>query len=124
MSALLDTTVLIDLLRGVPAAREYLGGLPQIPTASEITRIEVWRGLRSGERAGAERLFGKLAWRSLDESVARRAGELGRRWRRSHAAISIADLAIAATADLLELPLATTNLRHFPMFPSLRPAYR
>jgi predicted nucleic acid-binding protein len=124
VSALLDTTVLIDLLRGSPAAREYLQGLSSVPTCSELTRIEVWRGLRSGERAGAEQLFGKLRWRSLDESVARRAGELGRRWRRSHPGVSVADLAIAATAELLALPLATTNVRHFPMFERLRPAYR
>jgi predicted nucleic acid-binding protein len=33
-------------------------------------------------------------------------------------------LVIAATAEQLGLPLATLNVRHFPMFPELEPAYR
>ena len=31
---------------------------------------------------------------------------------------------IAATAALLDIPLATLNVRHFPMFEGLEPAYR
>jgi predicted nucleic acid-binding protein len=33
-------------------------------------------------------------------------------------------LVIAATAERLGLPLATLNVRHFPMFEGLEPAYR
>jgi predicted nucleic acid-binding protein len=55
--------------------------------------------------------------------VARRAGELGRRWRRSHPGIGVADLAIAATVEQVDATLATRNLKHFPMFKNLRPPY-
>lgn len=123
MSAVLDTTVLIDVLRGAEDARRYLLGLEERPRCSEVSRIEVWRGLRSGERAGAERLFASLIWQPLDESVSRRAGELGRRWRDSHPGIGLADLAIAATAQLTGLPLATHNVGHFPMLEPLQPPY-
>lgn len=124
MSAVLDTTVLIDVLRGHPSAVDYVLALTEVPACSEVTRVEVLRGLRSPERRSAERLFLQMRWLPVDEDVARLAGELGRRLRRSHTGIGVADLIIAATSELAGLPLATTNVRHFPMFARLRPAYR
>ena len=121
---LLDSTIVIDLLRGHRPALEFVGGLDQVPAASEITRVEVLRGVRSGERRMTERLLGTLAWIALDEPIARRAGELGRRWRASHRGLATADLVIAATAIEHELGLATLNVRHFPMFEKLTPPYR
>ncbi len=119
----LDTTVLIDHLRGVAAAAEYLRSLPAVPTCSEVTRAEVLQGLRSSERRSAEALFAVLHWADVDEKIARRAGELGRRYRRSHPGLAQADLLIAATALELDQPLATANTRHFPMFARLRAPY-
>jgi predicted nucleic acid-binding protein len=123
MTSVLDTSVIIDVLRGLPAAVQYVQGLDVVPACSEITRVEVTRGLRSAERAATERLFHQLRWMPLDESIARRAGELGRAWRKGHAGISTADLVIAATAEQLEASLATTNTTHFPMFKRLTPPY-
>ena len=51
------------------------------------------------------------------------AGELGRACRRSHHGIGTVDLVIAATVQELGLELATGNVKHFPMFPGLRPPY-
>jgi len=90
----------------------------------EVTRVELLRGLRSHERGAAERLFAGLRWVGVTEPIARRAGELGRTWRRSHTGIATIDLIIAATALELGAQLATANVRHFPMFPDLEPAYR
>lgn len=123
MSAVVDSMVLIDVLRGLDAAVRYLDSLPEPATCSEVSRIEVIKGLRSHERAVAEHLFGALSWVPVDEAIARRAGELGRAHRRSHGLIDAADLAIAATAQVLGLPLATANVRHFPMFEGLAPPY-
>ena len=91
--------------------------------ASEVTRVEILRGLRSHERGPAERAFAALRWASVDESIARRAGDLGRQWRRSHRTIGLADLLIASTAIGLQAELATSNVRHYPMFPDLVPPY-
>jgi len=55
--------------------------------------------------------------------VAEEAGTLGRRWLPSHNGIDSADLAIAATVIVIGGRLVTLNVRHFPMFPGLRPAY-
>lgn len=123
MSVTLDTSVLVDHLRASSPATEYLAGLDDRPCCSEISRIEVMQGLRSSERGAADRLFALIAWVPVSEAVARRAGELGRQWRRSHPGIGVADLAIAATAEHLDGTLATVNLKHFPMFEGLRAPY-
>jgi predicted nucleic acid-binding protein len=123
MSVDFDTSLLIDVLRADPAALDYVRGVSEVPACSEVTRIEVARGLRSAERARTERLFQAIRWVPLDEPIARRAGELGRRWDRHRPGISLADLVIAATAQEVDAELATTNVRHFPMFESLQPPY-
>lgn len=123
MSVVFDTSILIDVLRGDVAALGYVRGVTEVPTCSEVTRIEVARGLRSGERTSAEQLFRTLHWVPLDEPIARRAGELGRRWDRHRPGISLADLVIAATAEQVDAELATANVRHFPMFADLQPPY-
>jgi predicted nucleic acid-binding protein len=123
MSVVLDTSVLIDILRNDASALAYVRALQEVPACSEVTRIEVMRGLRSAERTGAEQLFRALRWVPVDEPLARRAGELGRRWDRHRPGISLADLVVAATAEQVEAELATTNIRHFPMFAGLRAPY-
>jgi predicted nucleic acid-binding protein len=123
LRVVLDTSVLVDHLRSSPQAAEYLASLQDRPSCSEISRIEVIQGLRSAERKAAERLFALLDWIPVSEAVARRAGDLGRRWRSSHPGIGVADLAIAATAEQIEGTVATRNLKHFPMFGGLRAPY-
>jgi predicted nucleic acid-binding protein len=122
--AVLDSTVLADMLRGHPQALDFVLELTDTPTCSEVTRVEIIRRLRSFERSPAERWFAKIDWIPLDEGIARRAGELGRRWRGSHPGIGTPDLIVAATAEQLGVELATHNVRHFPMFEGLRPPYR
>jgi predicted nucleic acid-binding protein len=123
VSVVFDTSILIDVLRGDAAALGYVRSVTNVPICSEVTRIEVARGLRSGERASAEQLFRTLHWVPLDEPIARRAGELGRRWDRHRPGISLADLVIAATAEQVDADLATANVRHFPMFEELQAPY-
>lgn len=122
MTIVLDTTVLIDWLRGLPAAENYLLALAEPAHCSEVTRVEIMQGLRSSERRAVERLFAALDWVAVGEEIARTAGDLGRRYRQSHR-LGIADLVVAATAQQLGTTVVTTNVRHFPMFASLRPPY-
>jgi predicted nucleic acid-binding protein len=123
VSIVFDTSILIDVLRGDAAALHYVRRVTDVPTCSEVTRIEVTRGLRRSERTRAEQLFRTLRWLPLDEPIARRAGELGRRWDRHRPGISLADLVVAATAEQVDAELATANVRHFPMFEGLQPPY-
>jgi hypothetical protein len=124
VAVLVDTSILIDLLRGHPAARDYLRGLDEPPLVSEVTRVEVLRGLRTTERDATERLFDALRWVAVDEAIARRAGELGRHWDRHRPGIALPDLVIAASAEHLDAELATMNVRHFPMLRELSPPYK
>jgi len=119
----LDTSVLIDVLRGSEAAAAWLADLDELPLCSEITRAEVLRGVRSPERSRTERLLAALRWAPVDETTSRRAGELGRRHRGGHRGLGVADLLVAATALVHDAELATGNARHYPMFPGLRPPY-
>jgi predicted nucleic acid-binding protein len=89
-----------------------------------VTRAEVSRGVRSNERRLTERFLATIRWAVVDEAISGLAGELGRRFRRSHGAIGTTDLVVAATAQRLEIPLGTLNVRRFPMVEGLEPAYR
>lgn len=125
MSVLVDTSVLIDYLRGHPAASEVLERERSIATlhASEITRLEVLAGMRPAEEDATRALLSTLVWHPVDDQIAERAGALGRRWLPSHRGIDSADLAIAATALETGTALLTLNMRHFPMFSGLRAPY-
>jgi predicted nucleic acid-binding protein len=58
----------------------------------------------------------------VTEDIARRAGEWLKHYRASHG-IDDFDALIAATAEQHGLPLATLNLKHFPMFPKPKAAW-
>lgn len=125
MSVLVDTSVLVDHLRGHRPAGELLerertaGALH----ASEMTRLEILAGMRAAEERGTRSLLSTLVWHPVDADVAEDAGALGRRWLPGHPGIDGADLAIAATALRTGSRLLTCNVRHFPMFSDLRPPY-
>ncbi|MBD0330656.1 MAG: type II toxin-antitoxin system VapC family toxin [Thermoleophilia bacterium] len=115
---LLDTTVLIDLLRGRAGAVRRLRALREggdNPYACAVNVEEVVRGLRPAEDEAAERLFAGLRIIPLRAVEGRRAGE----WRRLFAArgetLSQADCLIAAAAHAVGGRLATGNPKDFPM---------
>ena len=115
---LLDTTVLIDLLRGRPAAVARLRALREAgdsPHACAVNVEEIARGLRSGEDAAARRLFDGLRMVPLGAQEGWRAGD----WRRAFASrgrtLAQADCLIAAAAHAAGARLATGNAKDFPM---------
>ncbi len=122
----LDTSVAIDHLRGHAPAVRLLTALVAEDVqliASEVVRFELLAGVRTQEMPALEHFFNAVEWVPVSEQLSRRAGELARSLRRSHSGIDDADYLIAATALLLDAELLTTNVRHFPMLPGLRPAY-
>ena len=125
MSALIDTSILIDHLRGTQAAHELLQTWRRTGPlhASEMSRLEVLAGMRGSEEGATYRLLSGLRWHPVDEAVAEKAGELGRTWLPSHHPMDAADLAIAATTELLDATLQTLNVRHFPMIDGLQRPY-
>jgi predicted nucleic acid-binding protein len=121
-----DTSVLIDHLRGRPEARDVLREAVtdgQVLGASVLTRIEVTAGVRSDERRATDALFRALRWLPVTDAVAEDAGLLARRYRRSHGSIDVVDYVVAASARVHDADVWTLNLKHFPMFDDLRPPY-
>ncbi len=121
-AVLLDTTVLIDLLRGRSEAVARLRALRQrgdLLTTTVVNVEEVARGLRPVEREAAGRLLAGVRLARLGTAEGMRAGT----WRREHAergvTLSQADCLIAAAAVGAQATLATGNPNHFPM-PELR----
>ena len=125
MTALVDTSVLIDYLRGHEGAAELLEQERAAAPlhASEITRLEILAGMRPAEQDGTRSLLSTLSWHPVDSDVAEEAGALGRQWLPSHHTIDGADLAIAATAIRCGARLLTRDVRHFPMFADLQAPY-
>lgn len=114
---LLDTTVLIDALRGRPAAERIrsLRGEGPPPYVCAIVVEEIWRGIRPDEERAVRRLLGGLRVAPLGRAEGERAG----RWRARFAAqgitLSQADCLIAAATVGVGARLATGNPRDFPM---------
>jgi hypothetical protein len=125
MSVLVDTSVIIDYLRGDAGAERVLEeARSSAPLhASEMTRLEVLAEMRTHEEGGTRSLLSVFIWHPVDTLIAERAGELGRQWLPSHRSIDSADLAIAATVIVTGCQLFTCNIKHFPMFTGLKKPY-
>ena len=117
MLVLLDTTVLIDYLRGRSVVRrvDIVGRRNDVACTTAINVEEVVRGLRPGEETAAGALFDGLGIIPLGRGEGVQAGE----WRRAFAirgvTLSQADCLIAAAARSAAAVLATGNPGHFPM---------
>lgn len=114
---LLDTTVLIDLLRGRPvlARLHLMRGRGDVAATSPVNVEEVARGLLPKGHAAATTLFDGLLVVPLDRLAGERAGAWRRSYAREGVTLSQADCLIAAAALAAGGRLATGNPRHFPM---------
>jgi predicted nucleic acid-binding protein len=115
---LLDTSVLIDALRGVRGRAEDLAQLVEdghLLACSVITVAEVYAGMRPRERAATENLLESLETYDVTRQIAERAGLLRRTWAARGKTIALVDLLIASTALESGLILVTDNIRDFPM---------
>jgi len=77
MTALIDTSILVDHLRGLSAAADILEQerATAVLHASEMTRLEVLAGMRQDEEDRTHSLLSSLVWHPVDEAVAEeRAG--------------------------------------------------
>jgi len=114
---LLDTTVLIDILRGRQNQRTLLAELVEgghsLATAA-INIAEVYAGMRQGEEARTEGLFSNLVCYPTTDSIARRAGGLKHAWAKKGQTFSLPDMIVAATVLEHGLTLMTDNRKDFP----------
>ena len=114
---LLDSTVLIDALRGRPAG-ERLRALRRQgdePWTFAISIEEIWRGLLPGEEAIAQRQVHGLRCAPLGPSEGIRAGQWRSRFAGRGITLHQADCLIAAATAGINAGLATGNPADFPM---------
>jgi len=125
MPILIDSTVLIDALRGHPLALAFLADAYRATELMSVTpvRIEVLGGVRDDMVRGTFTLLRQIAWIDVTVELADVAAALQRRHRSAHSGIGVVDYLVAAAALELGGVVATSNIRDFPMFPGLQPPY-
>jgi predicted nucleic acid-binding protein len=125
MSAMLiDTDVLIDYLRGLDQAQNFIASLPEQVYISAITVTELHVGVRNGkERAALTEFLDTLETITLDAELAAEGGMLRRDYGKSHG-VGLNDALIAATALNNRLQLVTLNGKHYPMVKNLLVPYQ
>ncbi len=118
MTILLDTSVIIDVLRirhGRPNFLDLRKQAGDTFACSAVSVAEVYAGMRPTEAAATEAFLDGLECIEVTQDIARQAGNLKYAWERKGVTINIPDAIIAATTLNFNLCLATDNLRDFPM---------
>lgn len=117
---ILDTTFLVDVLRGDSDVAEQLEMVDETgtPFVSAITIMELAEGIRVAdaseeEQAAVTELLADLNELPFDRDCASRAGELNADLVSAGNTVDETDVMIAATALVHGYPVLTRNVSHF-----------
>lgn len=111
---LLDTTVLVDLLRGREEAQDYLISLQGEVGLSVLTVAELFAGARRSDALPVSKLVSLFRPFPVSTTIAQLAGMHRHQFGTTHGT-SLVDALIGATAIVHNQCLVTHNTRHFPM---------
>ena len=111
----IDTDVLIDVLRGREPARDFLLDATRhaVPCCSVISVAEIHAGMRPEETEVTGRLLDGLVILPVTRPIAELAGHF--KWRSKNRKLELVDCLIAATAVVETAALATANVKDYPM---------
>lgn len=118
MKLLLDTSILIDVLRLKNQRSELLAKLVregQTLCTTTLNIAEIYAGMRPAEEARTEALLSGLEVYELNGASARLAGKLKNTWARKGHTLALADMIVAALAIERGCALLTDNRKDFPM---------
>lgn len=118
MRILLDTSVLIDVLRLRNRRRELLLELVQTGHTlgtSAINVAELYAGMRPWEEQYTDDLVATLECYELSKTTGRIAGTLKGQWAKKGRTLALTDTIIAAIALDHRCTLMTDNRKDFPM---------
>jgi predicted nucleic acid-binding protein len=118
MRLLLDTSVLIDILRRRKQRREFVAELLRaghVLATSLLNVAEIYAGMRPSEQVEADELFANLQLYAPSAHSARMAGEMKNAWSKKGRTLTLADAIIAAVAIEQGCQLLTDNHKDFPM---------
>ena len=114
---LIDTDIIIDHLRGVERARDFLKQIKSEEAEilySVITKAELYAGIRSKEEENMAALLGSMKEVGIDGEIAAAAGRYKNKYHASHGLL-LPDALIAASAKHVGAVLVTLNKKHYPM---------
>jgi predicted nucleic acid-binding protein len=114
----LDTDVVIELLKKIPAVVEVFLELHGHNTEfliSPIVVAEIYAGAFKREHKDIEALFDLCKRIELDTETARIAGLYANTYNKAFQGVSLEDYLLAATAQTQGCPLWTFNRKHYPM---------
>ena len=118
MTVLLDSDIVIEILRRrddlVFAQWSELAASDALVLTSPVNVAEIEAGARPSEMGAIQQFFALVECSPIDEPIGTRAGQLMRRYSRSHG-LEIADALIAATSIHRHAVLWTCNRKHYPM---------
>lgn len=111
---IVDTNIIIDVLKGKNEAESFLEtSLNRDLLLSVITISEIHSGLRDDrEEQLFEELISIFEVISVTHTIAIKSGKLRKKFFASHG-IETPDAIIAATANYLQVPVATLDKKHF-----------
>lgn len=117
---LLDTTFIVDYLRGVPEAVDRLRSIAErgdLVLVNDVVSAEAWAGAPSDDDRALATLLQFLEFIAAGPDHARVAGRWRARSRASGRDIGIADALISACAADSRAAVLTRNVRDFSMTP-------
>lgn len=117
---ILDTSFLVDLLRGTETVGELIQTVDRRGPArvSSVTVMELWEGIHLADSSSEETqavgdLLEDLRELPFDRACAMEAGAISADLRQSGRQIETADVQIGATARVHDVPVVTNNPDHF-----------
>ena len=119
VDALIDTNIIVDLLRGYPPARAWIA-TQQLPAMCRLVYMEVVQGAEYKQKMNQALKF--LARFTLVEHTQDDFLWATQQLIQYHLnnSVDLTDALIAAPAYRLNIPFYTRNLKHFlPMIPNL-----
>ena len=117
---ILDTTAIIDLLRGEPRVIEKINNLEEknIPLyLTSVSVFEIWQGIKDlldeKKRDKINNLLETMANFSFDISAAKEAGSIHASLKKEGKVIDPEDSMIAGIAKVNKEKILTRNIKHF-----------
>lgn len=121
---LVDTDVLVDFFRGVGKAVAFVNHYNDCIILSSIVVAELYAGVKGeAEQTALQNFFSLFRIVPIDAAIGKAGGLYRRDYGKSHG-VGLADALLAATAESENAELKTLNIRHYPMFKNIRPAYQ
>ena len=114
---LLDTTTIIDHLRGDKKINSYLieiGNRGDIVGCCCINVTETYTGMKDKEKEKTDKFIESLYYFGVTKEIAKLAGKLKQKYVKKGKTIATTDVIIAATAIAYGLILITKNVKYYP----------